>query len=111
MTSLNKLKSIVDSNSHKQEELTITQVNELFLIASNTNTLAKQFTAILNIVNRYPSGSVPSDIPNNLLKYEDILDLIKLINKFILNDITDEDKLKSQYKIVVDNFNKNGEKM
>jgi hypothetical protein len=64
-------------------------------------------------VNRFPSGSVTSDIHTDLLKYDHILELIKLLNRICLNEIpgesgvnttTDEDKLKEQYQIVVDKY-------
>ena len=113
MTTLNRLKKIVENNCSPQPELTISEVKEQLLIAKKATTLGKQFTAILTIVNRYPSGSVPSDIHTELLKYEHILELIKLLNRTCLNEIpgesgvnttTDEDKLKEQYQIVVDNY-------
>jgi hypothetical protein len=43
------------------------QVNDFLEQAKKASTLGKQFTAILNIVNRYPSGSVPSYIYTDLL--------------------------------------------
>lgn len=113
MTTLNKLKSIVTNNCSPQPELTISEVNKQLLIAKQAKTLGKQFLAILTIVNRYPSGSVPSDIIKELFKYDHILQLIKLLNRICLNDIpgesgvnttTDEEKLKEQYQIVVDKY-------
>ena len=111
MTTLNRLKKIVENNCSPQPELTISQVKEQLLLAKKAQTLGKQFTAILTIVNRYPSGSVPTDIHTDLLKYEHILELIKLLNRICLNEIpgesgvnTDEDKLKEQYQIVVDKY-------
>ena len=114
MTTLNRLKKIVENNCSEQPELNITQVKEQLLIAKKAKTLGKQFTSILTIVNRYPSGSVPTDIHTDLLKYDHILQLIRLLNKIVLNEIpgesgvntkADEEKLKSQYQIVVDQFN------
>jgi hypothetical protein len=113
MTTLNKLKKIVENNCSPQQELTISDVNKQLLLAKKAQTLGKQFLAILTIVNRYPSGSVPSDIHTELLKYDHILELIRLLNRTCLNDIpgesgvntkADEDKLKEQYQIVVDNY-------
>lgn len=113
MTTLNKLKKIVENNCSPKEELTISKVKEQLLLAKKATTLGKQFTAILTIVNRYPSGSVPTDIHTELLKYDHILQLIKLLNRICLNEIpgesgvnttTDEDKLKEQYQIVVDKY-------
>ena len=113
MTTLNRLKKIVENNCSPQPELTISEVNKQLLIAKKAKTLGKQFIAILTIVNRYPSGSVPTDIHTDLLKYDHILQLIKLLNRICLNEIpgetgvnttTDEDKLKEQYQIVVDNY-------
>lgn len=115
MTSLNRLKSITENNlTSKKEELTIDQVKEQLILAKKAQTLGKQYTAILTIVNRYPSGSVPADLHKDLLKYEHILQLIKTINKFCINEIpgesgvntsTDEEKLKSLYQIAVNTFN------
>ena len=114
MTSLNRLKKIVENNCIPQQELTISEVKEQLLLAKKASTLGKQFTAILTCVNRYPSGSVPVDIHTDLLKYDHILQLIRLLNKIVLNEIpgesgvntkADEEKLKSQYQIVVDQFN------
>lgn len=113
MTSLNRLKKIVENGLSTQDELTIPQVNDFLEQAKKASTLGKQFLAILTIVNRYPSGSVPSDIYTDLLKYDHILELIRLFNKIVLNEIPgesgvntseDEDKLKSQYQIVVDQY-------
>ena len=113
MTTLNRLKKIVENNCSEQPELNITQVKEQLLIAKKAKTLGKQFTSILTIVNRYPSGSVPTDIHTELLKYEHILELIKLLNRICLNEIpgesgvnttTDEDKLKEQYQIVIKKY-------
>ena len=113
MTTLNRLKKIVENNCSPQPELTITEINKQLLIAKKAKTLGKQFLAILTIVNRYPSGSVPSDIHTELLKYDHVLELIRLLNRICLNEIpgesgvntnTDEDKLKEQYQIVVDNY-------
>jgi hypothetical protein len=113
MTTLNRLKKIVENNCSPKEELTISKVNKQLLLAKKASTLGKQFLAILTIVNRYPSGSVPSDIHTELLKYDHILELIKLLNRICLNEIpgesgvntkADEDKLKEQYQIVVDNY-------
>lgn len=105
MTTLNRLKKIVENNCSPKEELTISKVKKQLLIAKKAKTLGKQFTSILTIVNRYPSGSVPSDIHTELLKYEHILELIKLLNRTCLNEPgEDEDKLKEQYQIVVDNY-------
>ena len=123
MTTLNRLKKIVENNCSPQPELTISEVNQQLLLAKKATTLGKQFTAILTIVNRYPSGSVPSDIHTELLKYEHILELIRLIKLIRLmkpdnivetnityGDLThrvityNEDKLKEQYQIVVDNY-------
>ncbi len=113
MTTLNRLKKIVENNCSPQPELTISEVNKQLLIAKKAKTLGKQFLAILTIVNRYPSGSVPTDIHTDLLKYDHILQLIKLLNRICLNEIpgetgvnttTDEEKLKEQYQIVVDKY-------
>ena len=113
MTTLNRLKKIVENGLSEQDELTIPQVNDFLQQAKKASTLGKQFTSILNIVNRYPSGSVPTDIHTELLKYDHILELIRLLNRTCLNDIpgesgvntkADEDKLKEQYQIVVDNY-------
>lgn len=111
MTTLNRLKKIVENNCSPQPELSISEVKEQLLIAKKATTLGKQFTAILTIVNRYPSGSVPLDIHTDLLKYDHILQLVRLLNKICLNEIpgesgvnTDEDKLKEQYQIVVDKY-------
>lgn len=123
MTTLNRLKKIVENNCSPQPELTISEVNRQLLIAKKATTLGKQFTAILTIVNRYPSGSVPTDINTDLLKYDHILELIRLIKLIRLmkpdnivetnityGDLThrvityNEDKLKEQYQIVVDNY-------
>lgn len=123
MTTLNRLKKIVENNCSPQPELTISEVKEQLLLAKKATTLGKQFTAILTIVNRYPSGSVPTDINTDLLKYDHILELIRLIKLIRLmkpdnivetnityGDLThrvityNEDKLKEQYQIVVDNY-------
>jgi len=113
MTTLNRLKKIVENNCSPQPELTISEVKEQLLLAKKATTLGKQFTSILTIVNRFPSGSVPSDIHTDLLKYDHILELIKLLNRICLNEIpgesgvnttTDEDKLKEQYQIVINKY-------
>ena len=105
MTTLNRLKKIVENNCSPQPELTISEVKEQLLLAKKAQTLGKQFLAILTIVNRYPSGSVPTDIHTELLKYDHILELIKLLNRICLNEPgEDEEKLKEQYQIVVDNY-------
>lgn len=118
MTTLNRLKKIVENNSSPQPELTISEVNKQLLLAKKAKTLGKQFSAILTIVNRYPSGSVPTDTRTDLLKYEHILELIRLIKLIRLmkpDNIVEtnialsptivhtEDKLKEQYQIVVEN--------
>ena len=114
MTSLNRLKSITENGLPSKQELTIAQVREQLLLAKKASTLGKQFTAILNIVNRYPSGAIPADIHTDLLEYEHILQLIKTINKMYINEIPgesgvntleDEEKLKSLYQIAVNTFN------
>jgi len=114
MTTLNRLKKIVENGLSEQDELTIPQVNDFLQQAKKASTLGKQFTSILNIVNRYPSGSVPADIHTELLKYEHILQLIRILNKIVLNEIpgesgvntsSDQEKLQKQYQIVVDQFN------
>ena len=113
MTSLNRLKKIVENGLSNQDELTIPQLKEQLELAKKASTLGKQFTSILNIVNRYPSGPVPTDLNKDLLKYDHILQLIKLINKIVLNEIPGEtgvntvsdQKLQKQYQIVVDQFN------
>ena len=123
MTTLNRLKKIVENNCSPQPELTISEVKEQLLLAKKATTLGKQFTAILTIVNRYPSASVPTDINTDLLQYDHILELIRLIKLIRLmkpdnivetnityGDLThrvityNEDKLKEQYQIVVDNY-------
>ena len=114
MTSLNRLKKIVENGLSNQDELTIPQLKEQLELAKKASTLGKQFTSILNIVNRYPSGPVPVDLSTDLLKYDHILQLIRILNKIVLNEIpgetgvntvTDQEKLQKQYQIVVDQFN------
>jgi hypothetical protein len=43
MTSLNRLKKIVENNCIPQQELTISEVKEQLLLAKKASTLGKQF--------------------------------------------------------------------